>query len=396
MKKPEKLMNAGFLILIAVSLITALGFNMITTLISSYAVTFGTELTAVGLISGIFSITALFFRPVGGFLSDFLNKKRIRVYTTFLIALVIVFYALSPTVSILLVMRVLHGALFGINGTANMALATEFIPDDHMGEGLGYYGLGQVLAQIVGPTIGIAIRDAFGYRALFFIIAASTLLAAVVLQTAFHYETVVGHSSEGRHSLSFSSLIAKECIFYSLIAGLFSMGNGIVNSFLVLLGESSKIAQISLFFSVNAIVLFVLRLLVGKVIDRANLLFIVNLSLLAGAGSMILIGKSGILVPILIAAAIKAFGNVGGQISLQSACVKRVDAARIGVATSTYYIGADIGQGLGPIWGGKVAEQFGYEGVFFCMAGFFLLGVICFTAYQLHLNRKTASETVIQ
>ena len=396
MKKPEKLMNAGFLILIAVSLITALGFNMITTLISSYAVSFGTELTAVGLISGIFSITALFFRPVGGFLSDFLNKKRICVYTTFLLALVIVFYALSPTVSILLVMRVLHGALFGINGTANMALATEFIPDDHMGEGLGYYGLGQVLAQIVGPTIGIAIRDAFGYRALFFIIAASTLLAAVVLQTAFHYETVVGHSSEGRHSLSFSSLIAKECIFYSLIAGLFSMGNGIVNSFLVLLGESSKIAQISLFFSVNAIVLFVLRLLVGKVIDRANLLFIVNLSLLAGAGSMILIGKSGILVPILIAAAIKAFGNVGGQISLQSACVKRVDAARIGVATSTYYIGADIGQGLGPIWGGKVAEQFGYEGVFFCMAGFFLLGVICFTAYQLHLNRKTASETVIQ
>ena len=127
MKKPEKLMNAGFLILIAVSLITALGFNMITTLISSYAVSFGTELTAVGLISGIFSITALFFRPVGGFLSDFLNKKRICVYTTFLIALVIVFYALSPTVSILLVMRVLHGALFGINGTANMALATEFI-----------------------------------------------------------------------------------------------------------------------------------------------------------------------------------------------------------------------------------------------------------------------------
>ena len=112
---------------------------------------------------------------------------------------------------------------------------------------------------------------------------------------------------------------------------------------------------------------------------------------------MILIGKSGILVPILIAAAIKAFGNVGGQISLQSACVKRVDAARIGVATSTYYIGADIGQGTWTDLGAeKVAEQFGYEGVFFCMAGFFLLGVICFTAYQLHLNQKTASETVIQ
>ncbi len=172
------------------------------------------------------------------------------------------------------------------------------------------------------------------------------------------------------------------------------MGNGIVNSFLVLLGESSKIAQISLFFSVNAIVLFVLRLLVGKVIDRANLLFIVNLSLLAGAGSMILIGKSGILVPILIAAAIKAFGNVGRQ-DLPSVCLCQTGGCRknwcrykhllywCGYRTGTW---TDLGR----------KGQFGYEGVFFCMAGFFLLGVICFTAYQIHLNRKTASETVIQ
>lgn len=123
------------------------------------------------------------------------------------------------------------------------------------------------------------------------------------------------------------------------------MGNGIVNSFLVLLGESSKIAQISLFFSVNAIVLFVLRLLVGKVIDRPICCLLIIFRCLP-VQAPCLIGKSGILVPILIAAAIKAFGNVGGQISLQSACVKRVDAARIGVATSTYYIGADIGQGL--------------------------------------------------
>ena len=41
-------MNAGFLILTAVSLITALGFNIITPLLSSYAVSFGKELTAVG------------------------------------------------------------------------------------------------------------------------------------------------------------------------------------------------------------------------------------------------------------------------------------------------------------------------------------------------------------
>lgn len=388
MTKPAKLFNRGFLILIGVSLITSLGFNMILTLISSYARSFGTELTAVGLVSGIFSITALVFRPVGGFLSDLLNKKRICVFSTLMISFVIIGHALCPSVGTLLVIRIFHGALFGINGTANMALAAEFIPDDKMGEGLGYYGLGQVLSQIVGPTIGIAIRDAFGYEAMFFIIGIFTILAAVVLQISFPYSFQAKENTDApRHSLSLDNLIAKECIFYALIAGLFSMGNGVVNSFLVLLGEAKEISNVALFFSVNAIVLFLLRLLIGKVVDRTNLLVIVDFSLIAGAISMIMIGKSNILLLLLAAAAIKAFGNVGGQISLQSACVKKVDALRIGVATSTYYIGADIGQGLGPIWGGRIAEQFGYEAVFFCMAGFFLLGLICFTGYQLHQKR---------
>ena len=121
---------------------------MITTLISSYALTYGTQLTAVGFISGIFSITALIFRPIGGFISDILNKKRICTFTTLLIALVIISYALCPSIGTLLFVRILHGALFGINGTANMALATEFIPENRLGEGLGYYGLGQVLPRL--------------------------------------------------------------------------------------------------------------------------------------------------------------------------------------------------------------------------------------------------------
>ena len=318
MKKPTKLLNRGFLLLIAISLITSLGFNMIVTLISSYARSFGTQLTAVGLISGIFSITALVFRPIGGFLSDLLNKKRICVITTLAISIAIIGHALCPSVAALLVIRVFHGALFGINGTANMALAAEFIPDDKMGEGLGYYGLGQVLSQIVGPTIGIAIRDSWGYKAMFFIIGIFTILAALVLQFAFPYSFKTDENTKAsRPSLSFNNLIAKECIVYALIAGLFSMGNGIVNSFLVLLGESKEISNVSLFFSVNAVVLFLLRILIGKVADRTNLLFIVDLSLVAGAISMIMIGKFDILILLLAAAAVKAFGNVGGQISLQ-------------------------------------------------------------------------------
>ena len=94
-----------------------------------------------------------------------------------------------------------------------------------------------------------------------------------------------------------------------------------------------------------------------------------------------------------LAGAIKAVGHVGGQISLQSACVKKVDESRVGVASSTYYIGADIGNGLGPIWGGKVAELSGYSSSFYAMSGVFGVGCIIFIVYELlHKNNVKLEE----
>lgn len=382
-ERPKNLLNKNFLLLIAVSLVTSLGYSMISTLVSSYAVSFGAQISAAGVIAGIFSISALLCRPFGGLITDLLNKKWLCALTAFFLALILASYSLCSNMWPLMAVRIFHGAVFGLNSTVNMALATEYIPEEKMGQGLGYYGLGQVLSQIIGPSIGAAIKDLFGYRTLFVTVSAITFLASALLVFAFPYDNAICRNRRKGSRFALNRLIAKECIFYALIAGLFSMSNGIVNSFLVLLGEEKDIANISLFFFTNAVMLFLLRFAAGKVTDKMKFLPVVNLSLVTGALSMILIGKVSVLPVILAAAAIKAFGNVGGQISLQSACVKKVDAARIGVATSTYFIGADIGQGFGPVWGGKIAETFGYSAVFYCMAVIFLAGMAAFTLYQM-------------
>ena len=84
----------------------------------------------------------------------------------------------------------------------------------------------------------------------------------------------------------------------------------------------------------------------------------------------------------------KAIGQGTGQLSLQSACIKKVDATRVGVATSTYYIGADIGQGLGPIIGGKVSELYSYKTMFYFVAILMVVGIIVFIPYQIRESRR--------
>ena len=377
----EKLFGKNYILLIVVSLITSFGYSMIATLISSYGVELGASLTAAGTLVGIYSLSALLIRPFGGYATDILDKRMMCVFSTVMICVAMTGYAVAPGIRTMFLVRILHGAAFGVSGTANMALLCDYVPSKRLAEGLGYYGLGQVLSQVCGPSLGLAVKNRLGYRALFGIIALMTVLAVLVL---FGVDKPACKKEEGKEKkrLTLDNLIAKECIVYALVAGLFSLGNGVINSFLLLLGEEREIAGIALFFSVNAAALFGIRLVAGKIADRNSLTLIVNISLLTSAVSMAIVGKGSVLWIMLLAAVLKAVGQGSGQISLQSACIKRVDALRVGVATSTYYIGADIGQGLGPIVAGKISSLMGYGRMFYCLAAFIVVVTIGFNFYQ--------------
>lgn len=385
-----KLFTPAYVYLMLVSLITALGYSMIATLISPYAVNAGAGLGLAGTLGGIYSLAALAVRPVGGLAADRLNKKKLCLVFTLLISLSMAGYAIAPNIPALFVVRILHGAAFGISGTVNIALVSECIPAKRLGEGLGYYGLGQVISQVVGPSMGVYVRDLWGYRALFLLIAAFTLIAVVILLCMKYTPPATEKKPAEKPSSIFrlKNLIALDCLVYALAGGMFSLGNGIVNAFLLLIGEERSIPGISLFFSVSAVVLFLGRLIMGRMADKKSLTLVTNLSLTLTVASMLLVGWAGSLPLMLVSAVLKAVGQGGGQISLQSACIKKAGPGRVGVATSTYYIGADIGQGFGPMLGGYLSAEIGYGGMFVVMAGIMVLFMMIFNLYQWRQSKK--------
>ena len=398
----EPLWTLPFVIIILISFFASMSYFLVHTLVTSYAVSFGADLAAAGSAVGAFSIAALIIRPFSGFFADQINKKILLAVTTAMMGIALVLYSFCHSVGMLFFIRIFHGIAFGVNGTVNIALAVEYIPKSRTGEGLGYYGVGQVASQIIGPPLGLALKDLIGFNMLFIGDAVFTIAAALAFFLIFRYRKnmqakrsireLFPHTEGKNRALEIlDCLVVRECIVYGLMGGLFSMGNSIVNGFLVVFGEERGIGGISFFFTLNAIMLFVLRMLIGKMLDRKKLAVVVLASTVTGALSMLLIGWAGGLVMVLAAAVIKAFGNVGGQVSLQSACVKKVDATRVGIATSTYYIGGDIGNGLGPVWGGIVAKNFGTGSAFLVMAALFLVCGALFTVYEKVNEKKTAA-----
>jgi predicted MFS family arabinose efflux permease len=383
-KAKEKLWNGKFIFLIVISCITGFGFNMVYTMVVDYSVThLSATLSVAGLISGIFSIAALMMRPFAGAASDFYNKKKICIISTGVIALTALGYAFAPNIPCMFAVRILHGAAFGVSSTVNIALVSFCIPHDRMAEGLGYYGLGQILASAVGPGMGAAIQEKYGYETLFLIIFALTAVATIGL-CFFRYQEPAKEKKPDSFAamLSPKRIIATDVLMYAVIGSLFSFSNGVVNAFLKTFCESRNIPNYAVFFTVSAIVLFGMRLSIGKIADKKGITGIVNFSLIASFAAMVLLGKSTSLAMLLVAAALKAAGQGGGQVSLQAECIKKAGPERSGVAAGTFYIGADIGQGIGPAISGVIAASFGCEAAFFFTGVLLLAGCVLFNYYQ--------------
>lgn len=373
-----------------VNFCTAFSFYMIVSLLSTYLTGIGVSLSVAGVIIGLFSVTSLVIRPVTGFLTDNFSKKRLIIFATALTVVGTFGYFLTDQVPVIVVLRVIHGIGFGINSTAVVSLATQYIPENRMGEGIGYFGLGQVLSSAVGPAVGVAVMEALGLRATF-IAAGSIAIFAICLMLLFP-ETAksnTGKKQKSAHRISVHDLVSVEVLHFAVIAGLFSFINGIVSSYLLIFGEDRGIENVSLYFTVYAVCMFIIRPYSGRLLDRRGLHSVVYPGLLITALGMILLGVSNSLLMVLAAGILRAFGQGAVQPSLQAASIKKVERERIGVANSTYYLGGDIGQGVGPAVGGAIISASGYTALFGVCAGCMLAGMGIFRMTE---NRNHKSE----
>ena len=79
---------------------------------------------------------------------------------------------------------------------------------------------------------------------------------------------------------------------------------------------------------------------------------------------------------------LRAIGQGAAQPSLQAGCINRVGRDRSGVATSTYFLGGDVGQGIGPMIGGlilaQVAGNMGYQLMFWFCATIMVIAMVYF------------------
>lgn len=365
-QEPTKLWNKWYITILLLSMVNHVASQLITPVVSKYAMSIGATMATAGTIAGLMSLAAMFARPFAGLSSDRINKKLIIAVTGAVMGVCMYFYSASKSVEMMAAVRFVHGIFFSFSTVALLAFNTMFIPKDKIGEGIGWSVVTTTLATAMGPNLGLWLVDHYGYKACFVAAAIGTIIPNLCFLVVPNRQEphVPGKSAK----FNMNDFISLQIFPFALLTGLFSCCNGIVNSFLTLLGDERGIEGVGVFFTAYSVILIVTRPITGKLYDQKGIKFIMYPSIALAALSMLLLGKATSTWAVLLAGVFKALGQGTGAPSIQAHCLKKLGRDKAGVVSSTCYMGNDIGNTVGPAIGGLIASRAGYGSMFITIA----------------------------
>ncbi len=384
LQQPQtKIWNKMFVSIFFANMALNFGQQMSNSLLSKYADSLGAPATQIGMLMSMFAVTALILRFVAGPAMDTYNRKYLVMGAMAIMATAYFGFSISKSISSLMVFRLLQGCGNAFANVACLAMVSEALPKEKFGTGMGYYSLAQVVSQAIAPTIGLTLVDWFGYNTAYTIIGFIMLTAIVVAS-----QIKINFKPMGKLKITLNSIIAKEAVLPAVILLFMAIGFHTINSFLIVFATKQGVtSSIGVFFTVYALTMLFTRPMIGKLTDKFGLVKVAIPAICLTGCSFFIISFATSLPMFLLAAFVNAFGYGACQPALQSLTMKAVPKERRGSASSTNFIGMDIGTIIGPTLAGTIAQSLGYVAMWRYMVIPFVIGMALVFIFRREITR---------
>lgn len=404
----SKLWTKNYNIMMVVSFILSISMTMTMATLPLYAQHIGGSTSTAGLVIGVFSFSALLFRPVVGNLLDSRGRKMVLIAGIIIFSLSQLSYVFAYTVGILLVLRFFHGIGFSAQSTSVGTIFSDITPADRLGEGIGYSATAGIIATAIGPALGLYLVGHSSYNMLF---AAATFMGGI----SFLGGLLVNYEQKGKKQ-TLSTLnqqengmilteqesikkpgkggfFEKTSIPPAIVGFLVILTYGGVFTFVPSYALSLGIESAGAFFTVFSIAFLLVRPITGKLSDRYG----VSLAILPGMAitflAMMVLAFAASLPAFLVAGALYGLGYGAVQPTLNAVTFMFCPAERRGAANATYLSAMDIGMTLGPIVWGIVSQTAGFPYVYISSA---VCVAIALVVYIFILHGRVSKNSSVQ
>ena len=107
--------------------------------------------------------------PMTGWLANYFGRKRLLMMSVTGFTIASFFCGFANTLPMLILFRIIQGAAGGALQPLSQAVLLESFPPEKRGKAMGMWGLGIVVAPILGPVLGGWLTDSYSWRWVFYI-----------------------------------------------------------------------------------------------------------------------------------------------------------------------------------------------------------------------------------
>lgn len=383
-----------YVYLMVASAIVQFFYSLQNTTISLFVLELGGGEAEVGLIGGVISIGAFFFRGIIGFLTDKTQRKKIYIGGILLYAITTFGYVISPDFLFLMLFKALSGLALCMITSGGCSIVADLM-GNQVAKGLTTLMTVQMVSGLFAPSLGITLGTRIGYRLLYLITSVGFLFAIpFTAGITYEREGLPEYQPATQNArFRFSDLVEKRALLPALGILLLGVAVSVVTSFLASYGKMLHIENVGFFYIVNGLVTLLVFPVLGKYSEKRynrRVFYIGIISLIISMGLFYLVTGS---VPAWsVCAVFYSVGYAATQPILNAIALQISPQDRKGAVNATCYMAWDIGFGVGSGFLGLVAAKAGYPTLY-------LIGLLCVVlmagVYQLNECRISAVTDLV-
>ena len=385
-----KIFNSFFIMLIIAGFCTLLAGQGLTAGLTVYVNVMGSTASYAGLLGLVFSIAAAAARLFVGMVLERTFTLRVTIIglisLLFFTVLLLLFAKPGPVFTIL---RAFQGLSFAVATTSCAVAAEEVLPAERLGEGIGYYGLAQAIALALGPALGLVLAQSSPASNLFLGVSFSMALSILIIsfcrydkhpnrlpmsaayikktakqQACIESEESVNEKYEETYK-GVAKLFEARALPGAIGIFLFAVSNSFFMMFSGQYGVELNVSNPGIMFTLAAATMIGTRLCSRMYMDIIEPRYIMTVAAIFGILGFVCFFGALSIKPLFYVAGL-LYGIAFGVISplCQSVSVKNCPHSRWGAATALYYLGLDVGMGIGAVIVGVLRDAFGYSSVF--------------------------------
>ena len=355
------LWTASFILICLSALTTYVAFHSLLPTLPLYIQQFGGSTSLAGMALGSLTVAAVLTRPITGWALDSYGRRLIYLGGILLFTIPMIIYIWMIPVITLIFFRFIQGIGWGICNTSSATIASDVVPLQRMGEGMGYFSLAASISLAISPGIGLWITDNYSFPALF--IACSILmLISLLLALPIKYP----QRKKQKEKIKFV-FMERAALRPAMVILFVTFTYSAVLSFLALFVRAQGMGTAGVFFLTLALTTLITRPLSGLIVDRrgnSGYDFAVIIGTLATLVAMPILAQTSTVTHLVVSAVFYGIGFGFIQPTMVALCISKVPQERRGGANATYWTAFDIGVAAGSISWGLVASSFGYSAMF--------------------------------